>query len=372
MKYMLLLESIYIMIIWVCAPQHATAQDVAFSQSYFNPVYVNPASTGRSNSTRTSFLHRQQWTRVPGPFQTTHAMVDAPVAFGYGESGIGLSMFRNVEGEGYINSTGSQLYYAYHRPLRHEANRFQLNMHLGLSYGFRQRTLDWNRLVFSDQLDPDLGQVQGASPGASRPRETYWMQNGRTGAMLTALLDRGGRSQYFALGYAASNFFSTGESFYGERWRPSIRHTVHGAWMTPLTIGDQDRSSYLQVLAKHERQDDFLVSDVLGLYFTMPALFGIGYKTVDHPADFRNTAQVILVAGYFLELDLKPVKNIQLAYSYDLAPNGVSWETRGTHEISLVGNFEFLGFLSPEKQSPKYRSANKCFDFYGKGITPTF
>ena len=350
----------------------ARGQDVTFSQSYFSPIYVNPASTGRGDGARISMLHRQQWTRVPGPFQTTHANFDAPIDFGYGESGIGLGVFRNEEGEGFINTSGAHVLYAYHRPLRHAANRFQLNMHLGLSYGFRQRSIAWDRLVFSDQLDPDLGVVAGSSPGAARPRETYQMQNGRLGGMLTASIVNNGITQYFAMGYALNNIFSTGASFYGEMWRPELRHTFHAAWMRPLNIGNQDKQSYLQLLAKYDRQKDFQLSDLLGIYFTKPALFGLGYKTIQHPFDYRNTAQLIFMAGYFLEVDLDNIKHIQMAYSYDLIPNGVGWETRGTHELSLVINLDAFNFLQPNARTPNYRSANKCFDFYDKGIAPVF
>ncbi len=129
----------------------AYGQDPSFSQFYANRIYLNPAFTGIEPGVAVTGVTRMQWLRVDKGFQTygLTAEMQLPVA----RVGLGLHLLRNTEGLGNLTTHRAGVTFAYTIPGRNN------NFHFGLEGRMVQKNLDWEELVFSDQLDPVYGDI---------------------------------------------------------------------------------------------------------------------------------------------------------------------------------------------------------------------
>lgn len=129
------------------------AQDPTFSQFYINRLYLSPALVGLDPGTTFNVSYRNQWPGVSGAFNTASASVELQEpCLG---SAFAASGFYDRAGEGGFQTLGFGLHYAYIIGPKHS------NIHVGMRGGFVQRSVDWSKLVFSDQLDPVYGIVRG-------------------------------------------------------------------------------------------------------------------------------------------------------------------------------------------------------------------
>jgi hypothetical protein len=138
---------------------YVSAQDPQFSQFGANPLYLNPASTGEVDGWRMGANYRNQWLRAPGktfpgPLSTYNAWADFQLR-NLVVGGLGFNLMQDMEGEGRLKYTTAGLFYSWHTPTGSE--NFNLFFGTRLSYNFL--TIDYSRLTFSDQLDPELGPV---------------------------------------------------------------------------------------------------------------------------------------------------------------------------------------------------------------------
>lgn len=129
---------------------HIKAQDPTFSQFYANRAYLNPAFVGMQSGLSLNASHRSQWMRVPRPYITTSATMELKPC--HWPSGIGFSLYQDIEGEGLYTSTGGNLTYSHVFVIREGQN-----VHFGMRYGFTQKSVNFNSLHFSDEIDPVYG-----------------------------------------------------------------------------------------------------------------------------------------------------------------------------------------------------------------------
>ena len=129
------------------------AQDPVFSQFYSTPLLLNPAFAGTSFAPRISASYRNQW-----PSVTNTGIAFSTYAASYEQfipqvnSGIGIMILSDNAGDGLLRTTNFLASYAYRIAVNDD-----LQIKLGIEAGFRQYNLDWDKLVFLDQID----QIQG-------------------------------------------------------------------------------------------------------------------------------------------------------------------------------------------------------------------
>ncbi|MCX6199729.1 MAG: PorP/SprF family type IX secretion system membrane protein [Bacteroidetes bacterium] len=146
------------------------AQDATYSQFNLNQLYYNPAYTGYQYGYQFSATYRTLWPNVrgkklPGPLSTYHAWFDGFVNLPRGMYlGLGAFAMQDVEGEGFLTTTSAGVSFAAHFPkiqaVGDESPRIKIS--LGAKVYFNSISIDWDRLVFTDQLNIDYG-ITGSS-----------------------------------------------------------------------------------------------------------------------------------------------------------------------------------------------------------------
>ncbi|MCO6491809.1 MAG: PorP/SprF family type IX secretion system membrane protein [Phaeodactylibacter sp.] len=219
-------------------PVTGFTQDPSFSQFYANRIYLNPAFAGMEPGIGISGVARMQWARVDKGFRTYGFSADAqlPVA----RLGVGLHLLRDTEGIGNltINQAGLVLSYTIPGP--------KDNIHFGMEGRLVQKSLDWSRLVFADQLDPVYGVVNASSVTPALDRVFHgdfdfgvvWRHEGS--------LRMGGRSlhnvrshlglSFHHLPYLLSRSARGNDSFLNLESRLAPRTTFHGGIIIPMTV----------------------------------------------------------------------------------------------------------------------------------------
>lgn len=126
------------------------AQDIHFSQFFATPLFTNPAFTGHFDATyRFSGVIRQQWISVsPQPFRTFGGGVDVNGPLGLKPIGVGIHLAQDQAGLSSLTSTHLQIFIAGHIPITSK-----LKLHLGVSGGGYQQSIDYSRLSFGDQFN---------------------------------------------------------------------------------------------------------------------------------------------------------------------------------------------------------------------------
>jgi len=143
--------------------QQVNAQDPVFTQAYLSPIYLNPAATGTGeNDLRISAIYRRQWWTIPSTMNYMAFSVDKYVP--YINSGFGLLATRS--NEGYLKKSGIYGSYAYTFcpgtvSVAENGGAPKWFWTGGLQFGVAQTRIDFNKLVFADQLD-----VNGVIPNS--------------------------------------------------------------------------------------------------------------------------------------------------------------------------------------------------------------
>ncbi|NNC94932.1 MAG: PorP/SprF family type IX secretion system membrane protein [Chitinophagales bacterium] len=131
------------------------SQDVHFSQYYASPQLVNPALTGVFNGGfRFAAQYRNQWRSVtPNTFSTIAFSADMSLlkrSLGKDYVGIGINLFQDRAGDGNLGLTYAGFSMAYSKALSRNTKQY---LSFGAQFGFTQRKIDFEYLVFNSQYD---------------------------------------------------------------------------------------------------------------------------------------------------------------------------------------------------------------------------
>jgi type IX secretion system PorP/SprF family membrane protein len=154
---------------------NVSAQDMHFSQFQEHPSLLNPALTGITGRVRASAAYKDQWKSVTMPYRTMGATVEMarPAIFrrkregkfgtslkkNPGKLAVGLSVYRDRAGDGYLGLTQGNLSLATILPA---GKRSYLSA--GLQASYAQRRVDPTALVFPSQYG-GTGYDPGISSG---------------------------------------------------------------------------------------------------------------------------------------------------------------------------------------------------------------
>lgn len=323
-------NSIYIYILALILSIGTTcAQDPQFSQYYANPIYTNPAFAGGSNVGRMVLNYRSQWPTIAGTFRTFSASYDEH--FDAINGGIGFIATADEAGVGTLQTFSVSGMYSYQIPLSKS-----VTMRLGVQAGVFQKSINFSKLLFLDQILPRTGVVRATG------------EQPITGAIFYPNFSTGGivYSNSFYAGVAINNLTTPAQGFYkSNESKIPMRFTVHGGLVRPVKKNKDPKKAtnlYPNVLYM---QQGASVQLNLGMYYNNgPIVYGAYFRQTK-----ENPDALILLLGI-------RTPKVKIGFSYDATVSDARYGAQQSYEVSL--SFE----LKKRVRNKKARSI-RCPEF---------
>jgi type IX secretion system PorP/SprF family membrane protein len=294
------------------------AQDPEFSQYYAAPLYLNPAFAGTTPDHRLTLNYRNQWPNISRGYVT--------YAFGYDynlynyNSGIGFLATVDQAGSAGMKSSQFNFLYSYKWNI---SNKWVISS--GLNFGYAMRSLDFNRLLFGDQLQFDAqGNVPSDDPSASNLGMANYFDF--KAGMLAY-------NRNFWFGFAASHINEPNRSLINDESYIPVKYTLHGGVRIPLYAGAFKKAS-IPVLSPsfvYKRQGQFEQLDIGAYLLYNPIIMGFWYRGIPLSENVQgNISQdaAVIILGFQFE-------HIELTYSYDFTVSALGPISGGTHEVAM-------------------------------------
>lgn len=346
------------------------AQDPSFSQFYANRIYLNPAFTGIENGISFAGASRMQWINVDQGFRTYVASIEIQEPFL--RSGFGLSLYHNTEGVMLLNTNGISLSYAYHIPLDEH------NIHIGFQGHWIQKSVDWSKITFSDQLDPVFGDVNPTTAVPLLDKISYTdfdigiLWRFQKDMKIGNILSRDTRTSIgLSLHHLPYLFLKdTGnESFQNLDTQTSPRLTLHAGSVIPLVFFNGRKSKVsISPNIKIDLQGDRFFAPrqhlqvfTYGLYLLYDGIYIGGFYQNKHALpQFKDTNAFIFAVGAYLKGHGKDNKNLFIGLSYDANTTGVGPRAGGVYEVALRWLIKNNGNLS--RRSGRGKRSKRILD----------
>ncbi|HTL81261.1 MAG TPA: type IX secretion system membrane protein PorP/SprF [Bacteroidia bacterium] len=290
------------------------AQDPEFTQFYANPLYLNPALAGSKICPRVTMNYRMEWPGIYGTYSTVGASIDR-LSYKV-KGGIGLMLMSDRAGKGTLITNGIGLIYAPKIILGPKTL-----ISAAIQVGYWQKTVDWSKLTFGDQIDAAHGFIYNTNeaPGVST-RGNFDLAAG----LLFS-------STNFYAGVAVHHILQPNESFLDGTSILPRKYTGHAGAIIPL--GGKYSESYISPNILYQKQGDFNQLN-LGLYAKKDVIVGGLW--------YRGNDSFIVLIGI-------ESGQATIGYSYDVTISKLTNSTAGSHELSLGYHF------SCKKPKPHYR-----------------
>jgi len=313
--------------------QGVYAQDPEFTQFYAAPVYTNPAMAGTGSCNgggRVVLNYRNQWPSLPGTFITTSASYDQH--FDNIGGGVSLLILDDRAGEGLLRSQTVSAGYSFQL----DVNR-RFTMRFGIEGQYGQRSIDWLRLRFEDQIDESKGFVNPtAEPYVS---DGVGFANFSTGVL--------GYTERFYAGVAVHNLIEPNQSFFGN---PDAivprRFTAHSGVVIPLD-GRKNPESTISPNMLFMLQNKFTQMNIGFYYNKGPLVTGLWFRQTF--GEYGNSDALMALVGFRKD-------RFKFGYSFDLTVSDARSAAPSSHEISA--GIEWCA----RKPNRKYRRLS-CPDF---------
>ncbi len=312
----LIIISVFKLILWL--PGYG--QDPVFTQFYHNPLQISPALAGTTFAPKIHLNSRIQWPSAGFAYNTFSLSYDQFLH--RNRIGVGAFVQQDNAGAGILNTLNLEVVIAY----RLEITKGHY-LKLGLSLGMIQRRLNWEKLIFSDQIDAVKGYLPELSSLEVKPEVlTVFRPDLRAGLMYYSELVYVGYSIHHAntpdVGFTESQETYTAGL-------PVRHHLIAG---TQINLGNRYFLSPA-ILFSGQGKINQLNFQLLGNIGTIYA--GIGYRYwFEHPDAVLTSIGVQY--GMF-----------RIAYSYDLTISGLAQNTGGSHELGVVINFDKSTLFKP-------------------------
>ncbi len=299
------------------------SQDAFMSQYWLMPGLVNPAEVGLIETDyRAVTTYRNQWASVSSPFSTTQAAFDTRFRQKGARNNLGLGGFVRSDR---VNTTALNVFEASVQAAYHIAVNRTDYFGLGLSAGYRQRSINFDDLAWDSQFN-------GVAYDPALPSGELFTNDSK--GNLDAAFGFHYRSrgeQSFDVGYAAWHYFQNHGLLTGGNDRLIVRHQVSFSWQQRLDQialhydllgGIQGGAQMLMAGARLEYRmgNDSRYTDAS----TSNSIFGgVHYRLAD---------AVVISTGFRYKRSL----TISAAYDITLSRLGAIATRRGAWEIGLT------------------------------------
>lgn len=309
------------------------AQDIQFSQFYASPIYLNPAFAGNTIQDRFALNYRNQWSAIPGGFNSFNFSYDHNFQ---SSSGLGFLAVKDVAGSSKLSFTSFGLNYSYNYIIRRN-----LAIRFGLGAEYAQRSIDASKLIFPTQVNQD----NPVAPNYTFKSQPYL--DFSTGSIIY--------SWNFWAGVAIKHLTQPTQNVSGVAsgvYSVPMLISVHGGYLIPIKKSSKRKIiSSITPLVHYKMQLKWDQLD-LGSYYThKQAVFGIWYRGLpfikknpdeNQPKQYVNQDAIVLMLGLHK-------RDLRIGYSYDITISQLRGNTAGSHEISII--YE----MAPKRKRLSYR-----------------
>ena len=195
----------------------------------------------------------------------------------------------------------------------------------GLSFGYAFRSIDYNRLIFGDQLQFDSK--------AQNPTDDPALFNLGMSHYFDFNAGMLAYNKSFWVGFAFSHLNQPNRSLLNQEVPLPVKTSIHGGVRIPLYRGPmkKDQQAVLSPSFVYKRQGQFDQLDV-GVHFLYnPIIVGLWYRGIPIQQEANhNLSQdaVVVILGFQLP-------RFEVMYSYDFTVSELGPISGGTHEVSL-------------------------------------
>jgi len=310
------------------------AQDPVFTQFYAAPLQLNPAFAGNTYAPFVTLNYRNQWSGfVDLNTYLTYAVSYSQYMEGL-NSGIGLMVEADDSGNGIYRTTRVGGFYSYKVAINRE-----LNLKFGLEASYVQNRLDWNKLLFGDQIDI-TGEIDLVSGEVQPDNLSSSYADISTGILAY--------NSIFYGGLAIKHLNRPDESILGINGNINsglpVRFSIHSGAQLDIGGSKRGRAMFLSPNIMYVKQGDFNQINA-GAYLSFGSFFAGGWYR--HTSS--NSDAVIGLFGFQKDV-------FKIGYSYDFTVSGLAGQTGGTHELSIVFNLD--------ANRPRRVDYNDCFQMF--------
>jgi type IX secretion system PorP/SprF family membrane protein len=294
-------------------------QSPQFSQFYAAPLYMAPSFAGATDGSRIVMNYRNQWPEIPGAFVTYAFSFDH--YFHNYRSGLGMLLFRDQAGTGRLATTHGGLVYSYNFQANHN-----WTIRPGMQFLYAQRTIDFHRNTFGDQISLD-----GTLPHTLTPNPIERIGYFDATSSVIAY------SSNIWAGLAVDHLMRPNQSMTQQESRLPMKFSIFGGYRYYFggSYSQQVRES-ISVTTMYRNQGHFNQLDVGAYWSRHPISLGLLYRGIPF---FNNQVHGIFNNDALIMMGGISTQNMRIAYSYDFTISRLITSTGGAHEISLIYHF---------------------------------
>ena len=338
-RHILIIISVFVLFFSI-GLEKSEAQDLIFSQYYNAPIHINPAFAGTVAYPHFTTNYRMQWPSLNSVYKTYAVTYDQ--YFKKMNSGLGFIAISDDQGDGTLKTTKLAGIYSYKIRFNQD---WQIKF--GIEAGINQSRLNWDKLIFLDQIDA----VSGPFDTAGIP---YPSKEVRPESLSNSFLDVSmGLLLYNPLYYVGISLdhvngpyagFTQSETDASSESLPVLL-TLHGGLQIVLEEDNKGKpTTFISPNIVYARQSSFNQVN-LGAYIQVREIFGGVW--------IRHTLKNI--DSYIFSFGLN-LNNIKIGYSFDLTSSKLGLSTGGSHEVGIS-----IGLANLEKKESKY---NDCLSLF--------
>ena len=303
------------------------AQDPQFSQVFAVPLYLGPSFAGATGGTRIATNFRDQWPALKKEYISYSLAVDH--FFRSTNNSLGIIIYNDQSGLNLLTSTNIALQYSY---VFNITKKLQLRPGIEASYNIR--SINYNKIVFGDQLT-----FEGNTPTSVEPfinRKITYVDFATSAVLFHPL---------YWIGLSVHHLSTPNQSLTGSSSKVPIKISLYGGKKIRLkSPRARRRGDNVYVAFEYKKQAKFNQCYTGAYWDYLDFSMGLWYRGIPfmktYQSYFNNDAAVLVFSYNF--------DKIKFGYSYDITTSHLLLNTAGSHEVSLV-----YTFVSKEK--PKHK-----------------
>ncbi len=318
------------------------AQDVHFSQFYSQPMYLNPALTGSSEKSRLGISYRNQWPNIPNTYISQAVSFDQHLP-GI-NSGIGLMVIKDAAGAGELGYTNVAGAYSYQAQFSES-----IGARAGVSVGYTNKSVDFSRLLFNDQISRGGGVTFETDPGI----KVQYLDIS-FGSMIF--------SENFWIGLSGHHLNQPDQSLLDGESPLPIKMGVQGGYKAKVNQYKAGREQSVSAAFSYAAQGNYDKLAVGAYFVREPLVTGVWYNGIpvfkSYEKGYTNNDAFTVLMGYQIN---NP--NLRIGYSYDLTISKLVTNSGGAHEVSLIYEFDLRDHIRLSSGGSRRRSKVSCPSF---------